>query len=441
MDDPRSPPQQEYRDILYRWAEVMQGRVAIYDYDQGMLVWRDIPNPAFATIRDNMKHYRKAGILGVATESRGAIATVFLNLHMRGQLMWNPDADMDAMLSEFYEKFYGPAAKPMAAYWGAIFKAWNDTIVTEHEYFIAPAIYTPQLIKELEKHLDDAFKFLPVTNPKVPLSHEQKLLLNRWDFTIRSFEVLVNYMAMVQSAATECDYKAAVAAGEKGLAARKELAAMNTTFTTRVIGVAEESEAGGPAWWPGEVKQYRDLLAFTDGTKGTLIQKLPLEWAFRRDPSDTGIVQRWAADPVDLSEWNSLKNKGSVERHMYCGSRWEMLRTDLYAQAQGVLYPDWNYYNGFAWYRTDVDVGGGAAKGKVRIRFPGLFNECWLYCNGYLVAYRPQNAMWWLNDYAFEWDVDLTGKVQAGKNTVALRINNPHHMGGMFRRPFLYAPK
>jgi hypothetical protein len=28
---------------------------------------------------------------------------------------------------------------------------------------------------------------------------------------------------------------------------------------TRVIGVAEEMVQGGPAWWPGEVQQYRDL--------------------------------------------------------------------------------------------------------------------------------------------------------------------------------------
>lgn len=432
MDDRRSPPQQEYRDMLYRWSEVMQGRVAIYDYDQGMLVWRDIPNPAFATIRDNMKHYRKAGILGVATESRGAIGTVFLNLFVRGQLMWNPDADMNALLAEFYEKSYGAAAKPMAAYWGAIFQAWEDTIITEHEYFVATSIYTPALIKELRKHLEAG---------EAAAKGGDATLAERMKFTRLSFGVLENYIAMCTAAATECDYKAAVAAGEKGLAARKELAAMNTTFTTRVIGVAAETEAGGPAWWPGEVKQYRDLLAFTDGTKGTLIAKLPIEWAFRRDPVDTGIVRRWATGPIDLTEWNSLKNKGSIESHVYCGSRWEMLRTDSYAQAQGVLYPDWNYYNGIAWYRTDTELSGGAAKGKVHIRFPGLFNECWLYVNGHLVAHRPQNAMWWINDYAFEWDVDLTGKLNAGKNTIALRINNPHHMGGMFRRPFLYTAK
>jgi len=36
--------------------------------------------------------------------------------------------------------------------------------------------------------------------------------------------------------------------------------------------------------------------------------------------------------------------------------------------------------------------------------------------------------------------VDLAGKLKPGKNLITLRINNPHHFGGMFRRPFLYAP-
>jgi hypothetical protein len=46
--------------------------------------------------------------------------------------------------------------------------------------------------------------------------------------------------------------------------------------------------------------------------------------------------------------------------------------------------------------------------------------------------------MWWRNDYRFEWDVDLTGYLLEGDNTLTIRINNPHHYGGMLRRPFLY---
>jgi hypothetical protein len=117
-----------------------------------------------------------------------------------------------------------------------------------------------------------------------------------------------------------------------------------------------------------------------------------------------------------------------------------MLRTDLYAQAQGVISPDYHSYTGHAWYRTEIELKPPDVAGKVHLRFPGLFNECWLYANGSLVAHREHKAIWWYADYKFEWDVDLTGKLRPGTNTLAVRLYNPHHFGGLFRRPFLYRP-
>jgi hypothetical protein len=70
--------------------------------------------------------------------------------------------------------------------------------------------------------------------------------------------------------------------------------------------------------------------------------------------------------------------------------------------------------------------------------FPGLFNECWLYINGQLVAHRPFAERWWHTDYRFEWDVGIKDKLRPGKNLITLRGRNPHHFGGLFRRPFLY---
>jgi hypothetical protein len=440
MDDPKSPPRQEYREMLYRWAQVMQGRVVIYDYDQGMLVWRDLPNPAIASIRQDIKHYRKAGILGVATESRGAMATTFLNLHVRLQLCWNPDADVDKLLAEFYPKFYGPAAAPMAAYWTAINRAWEDSIVTEHEHFVAPAIYTPALVKTLKQQLEAAEALLKPIAAKAQPDRQEKLFLDRMKFTRLSFNLIEGYIAMTTAAATETDFKAAAAAGERALTTRLELANMNPTFTTRVVGVAAESDKSGPAWFPGEVKQYRDLLALTDGTKGKLIAKTPVEWAFRRDPNDTGLPSGWAYREPDLGWWKNQKDKSGTAVHQTNPGHWEMLRTDVYAQAQGVITPDFHSYTGHMWYRTDLDLKAGDTQGKVRLMFPGLFNECWLYVNGSLVAHRQQRAMWWYNDYKFEWDVDVSGQLKPGKNSVTLRLHNPHHFGGLFRRPFLYRP-
>ena len=438
MDDPKSPPRQEYRDMLYRWSEVMQGRVVVYDYDQGMLVWRDLPNPSVQAIRQDVKHYRKAGILGVSTESRNAIATTFLNLYVRGQLYWNPDADVDALLAEFYTRFYGPAAKPMAAYWTAIIKAWEESVVTEHEHFVVPAVYTPELVKRLGAHLAEAEARVEASAGKP--GRNDKLFVERVKFARLGYNVLTAYTAMVRAAATDIDYKAAVTAGERALAARLELAKMNPTFTTRVVGVAPEGPGSGPAWFPGEVEQYRALAALTDGTKGTLVAKLPLEWAFRRDPHDTGVVSGWARKPVDLAWWKARKDAGSVDSHRENPGAWETLRTDLYMQAQGVVSANYHSYTGFAWYRTDVEVPAAAA-GKAHVMFPGLFNEAWLYVNGHLVAHRAYKEPWWLSDYKFEWDVDVSGHLKAGTNTIAVRVNNPHHFGGMFRRPFLYTPK
>src|SRR3954471_22229628 len=35
MDDPKSLPRQEYKTMMYGWSELLNGRLAIYDYDQG----------------------------------------------------------------------------------------------------------------------------------------------------------------------------------------------------------------------------------------------------------------------------------------------------------------------------------------------------------------------------------------------------------------------
>jgi hypothetical protein len=434
MDDPRSPPRQEYREMLYRWAQLMQGRLVIYDYDQGQLVWRDLPNPSHFAFAQDVKHYRNAGILGIGTESRGAAATTFLNLFFRGQLMWNPDADVAAQLAEFYPKFYGPAAAPMSEYWSAMYAAWEQTLSTEHEYFVAPVIYPPELVAALKASLARAQKAVEPLRAKAQPDADEQRFLERMRFTQLSFAVIESYMAM-QRAVSDIDFTTAVAAGERGLAAREELTKMNPTFTT-YKNIGEH----GAAWWPGEVQQYRDLLALTDGRKGTLLFKTPLEWAFRRDPRDTGLPRGWAVKPASLETWHATGRHLSVAQRKDYPDAWESLRTDIYAQGQGVRHSDEQSYTGHYWYQTTVDVPAAQSPASVRLMFPGLFNECWLYLNGELIAHRAFTEPWWRNDYKFEWDVDLSGRLKPGPNLIALRGYNPHHFGGMFRRPFLYRP-
>ena len=425
MDDPKSPPRQEYKAMMQKWAELTQGRLAVYDYDQGMLVWRDLPNPSQQAFATDVKYYRDAGILGIGTESRGAAATTFTNLYFRGQLMWNPDADVDALLAEFYPKFYGPAAAPMADYWNAIFDAWENTVVTEHEYFVAPAIYTPELVARLQKSLDAAMAADKVLIGKT--GRNEKLYAERLKFTQLSFEVIRDYSGMVQAAAGDNDYKKAAQLGEQALAAREALTAMNPTFTSTNL-----EGKGSPAWFPGEVQQMKDLAALTDGTKGKLVAQTPLDWWFHRGaplPAGWQYTGMEGGTPADST---------LATQRADAGNGWEPLRTDIYLQGQGILNPDGQSYSGHYWYQTALDLKANQTAGNVHLMFPGLFNETWLYVNGELVAHRDYKEPWWLSDYKFEWDVDLSGKLKPGKNVISLRGFNPHHFGGMFRRPFLY---
>ena len=145
----------------------------------------------------------------------------------------------------------------------------------------------------------------------------------------------------------------------------------------------------GPAWWPGEVEQYQNLLQYTNGKKGKLLVKLPLEWEFRRDPNNIGIKEKFATQKVDLTYWNENNDNYTLDsRKDYPSDQWEMLRTDLYMQAQGIRHKDRQSYVKPVWYRTEVDIPANKVKEKLHILFPGLFSEATLYINGKEIARR-----------------------------------------------------
>ncbi len=402
MGDPRSPPKQEYLKILEKWAQLTRGQLMIYDYDQSMLVWRDLPNPTHQAFQQDVKRYRDAGVLGFVTESRMALATTGINLYLRGRLMWNPDEDVDALLEDFYAKFFGPAAAPMRDYWDAIFDAWRKTIVTEHEYFIAPAIYTSELVERLGVSLAQAEKAIAhLRAAGRPLSRNEQLYLDRLKFVQLGYETLKFYRAAVEAAASDLDYQGAVAAGERGLRARDALTQMNPTFTTRRL-------ERGYAFWAGEIEQYRELAELMNGKKGRLLSALPLEWSFRRDPNANGISEGLLDEPIDLRFWREHKDQYDMDaRKDYPLDQWEIARSDLYVQAQGIRAADQQSFTGDIWYRADVDLVADQAMASPHILFPGLFNDCELYVNGSEAAHRALREPWWLNDYRFEWDVAL----------------------------------
>jgi len=293
---------------------------------------------------------------------------------------------------------------------------------------IAPSIYTPAVVGKLRADLAEATQLVAPLKGKADATRNEKQYLDRIAFTQASFDVIENYMAMVTASASEVDYQKAAEFADKGLAARAALGAINPTFTT--IG----NEGNSAAWWNGEPAFMRELGSYTDGTNGVLLAKTSEKWAWKSEatvPADWKYEGMEGAAPKNANV--ALATQDATE-----ANGWKMLDTGIYLQGQGVLAPDGQSYTGHYWYQTSLDLTADQIAGKTHMMFPGLFNEAWLYVNGELVSHREYNEPWWLTDYKFMFDSDVSGKLKAGKNTVAIRGFNPHHFGGIFRRPFLY---
>ena len=91
--------------------------------------------PAFFApdIVEHMKIFRQAGIRGIKYEpsyianERQSPLLDQLEFYVTWKLADNPDLDGNALIDEFFTRYYGPAAKPMRAFYMLCAEIWRDT--------------------------------------------------------------------------------------------------------------------------------------------------------------------------------------------------------------------------------------------------------------------------------------------------------------------------
>ena len=79
------------------------------------------PHPNWLTIGENLRLFRDCGAISVyeqgAWNGGGVIADLpELRAYLESHLLWNPDADTNALIREFTDGYYGPAAKNVQQY-------------------------------------------------------------------------------------------------------------------------------------------------------------------------------------------------------------------------------------------------------------------------------------------------------------------------------------
>lgn len=100
----------KYADALRAWRKVFRGDISIYSYYR-KYAWGSLPIVIPHYMQKDLRFYRETGVHGISSYAEpGDWFTYELNHYTLGHLAWDPDPDVDAVIREFCQARYGPAA-------------------------------------------------------------------------------------------------------------------------------------------------------------------------------------------------------------------------------------------------------------------------------------------------------------------------------------------
>ncbi len=394
------------RDLVHNlkaWRE-QTPHITIYDYNPTFVLGNWVPERDTANFAINAPIYKEIGIKGFQVEGRKAFMTTWTSYYARAKLLWDADTDVDALMTDFYNTFFGAAAGPhVRAWWEACEEALLNSPMQAHEDFFINHIYTVDFVRGITKHVKAA--------RQAPATEAQRE-------RVEAFALIAEHLmayAEVNDAEMRLDYDTAAAAAGRMVELENQLHEIYSFFIEN--GPMQER-----FYFPkGRKKVLEAHAAKIDGKGGDLVAPLPLEMTFRRDRFNEGIVGGWYKPGFDDRGW---------------GTKNTYYTWDQQDPPEDEVGHD---YDGIGWYRATLEVDGKFKDRPIKFWSGGAIDEGWVWINGKYAGHKT-SSIWWYHNHAFE--LDVTDLIEPGrKNTIAIRVLNPADIGGLFRRGFFWSPK
>lgn len=405
IDDAKCWQRQLYKDVLDRWTSELRC-VFIYDYDPGKSI-DGMPFPMLHNLQKDFRYFKDRGVWGFWTEGQNCWMVTHLNYYVRSKLMWHALADVNALVRDYCEMFYGAAARPVEEYIWTQERAVGESTIHETFGRLTPwrTIYTPTVMARLDRYMAAAVR--KAGNGPERL-HVQVI---EW-----VHKYIQAYLAM-EKAAAEADFVNAVHSADEMLRLRSELGKINPSL----IPVTPEWASKGDGALEWHRQTYQDLADRTNGTSGRLVAVTPRRWQFRKDLDKIGVFKGWYAPDAP--------------------GPWDELDATMYWEAQGLQDERGYGYSGHAWYRTRFEVPATAAGLPLRLTIGGIYSvKLWVWVNGQLLDHRQRQS----TKNAF--DLEVTSHIRPGQsNHIALLIEtlppDRNARGGLHRPVFLWSPR
>jgi hypothetical protein len=409
MTDDRVPGNKDLRYLVEGWGK--KARMTSMYFYGWFLAEPSAPNPMITKWGTDVPIVLKNNCRFWQPETLSNFESSMHALYLGNRLAWDPSLRPQDVIDELHAKFYGHAAKEMAAYWTFIDKVWVDTPEYSGCGFAYLRRWTPERMTEARRLLNAgrAACATPAEKARVQLADDSLTLFERF-MKLRRDQAEGRFAALADDAAAW--RKQVVELGER----YKD----NYCFT-RV------------PWTPNTVNgsyfaQFYQQ-TYDDATRIArdfdVLTTPPLrQFRYQWDPDGKGEAAGWAKPEFNDKEWKT---------------------TDVGTETWSTLGHH-DYFKSM-WYRTEVTLPA-VSKGRRVFLWLGSFDgSVKAFVNGRQVRSsgphsKPAGEV---NGYCQPVSFDITDVVKAGANTVALFCTrtdfNELGTGGLLGPAAVYAEK
>jgi hypothetical protein len=114
LDDPQCPSNARFTEYLRGWSALTR-HAGIYEYYGHFFMFT--PWPIVRNLRRDIPFLHSLGVERFTSETQQNWANQGINFYVAARLIADPSTNVDALLAEYYTRFYGAAATPMRRYW------------------------------------------------------------------------------------------------------------------------------------------------------------------------------------------------------------------------------------------------------------------------------------------------------------------------------------
>lgn len=380
IGDPACPSRWQLQELLDDWAACAQ-KIGYRTYNYN-LAECCVPLSLLSVWKHDIPFLQDKGCIGINLETLANWQIYGPHIYLSIRLAYDPQADADAIMDEYFARLYGSQAGPLLQqYWTEIDQACVRLRTHAGSFYALHQIYTPELLRCLTDLLERA----------TAATNGDPTLAARVAFAAEGLENARQYIAL-REAMNQGDFAEAQRVYD-ALLARSE---------------ANRSQGQGNHYTVAYLQRFvgTHVAAGAAATRAParLVQRLPDEWRLAYDEADAGLERGYHLPDFDDWSWTPVATFS------------DPLDAQGIADRQTVM-----------WYRVAIDVPSPGR--RPALFFTEVDGDARVWINGREAGGSTKKRL--------PFTVDAAGMLKAGRNTIAVRVDHSSmtelFLGGILR--------